>query len=136
MGDNETPKHDAEPSAAMPKSVLLVEDNFIIALDTEDMLRQLGVQQIWTAVNKAEALDIANKHAPEFALLDVNLGEEKGFEVAARLRQLGIPFAFGTGYGDQRAFPDGYTDTPVVSKPYRPETLASALSTFASRRGT
>jgi CheY-like chemotaxis protein len=128
MSDQASPEEEDASLRGVPSEVLLVEDNFIIALDTEDMLRQLGVKQVWTAVNKLEAFEVIEKRAPAFALLDVNLGEEKGFEVATRLTELGIRFAFGTGYGNQLAFPKEFTGTPVVSKPYRLDALARILS--------
>jgi CheY-like chemotaxis protein len=126
VNDQEASQAGAAPAAA---GVLLVEDNFLIALDTSEMLRELGVSPIWTAVNTVEALEMIEKHKLLFAFLDVNLGEEKGFEIAARLRPLGIPFAFATGYGGQSpVFPAEFVDAPVIQKPYRSEHLAAVLS--------
>lgn len=127
MGDRDHPDDASAPLPSGLKDVLLVEDNFIIALDASDMLRELGVENVMTAVNQAEALAIMLQQIPQFALLDVNLGDEKGFEVAQQLRALGIPFAFGTGYADPGAFPAEFADALVVSKPYNLEGLARVL---------
>src|SRR5437016_13051206 len=83
----------------LPKDVLIVEDDPIIALDFEDTLLGFGVKAVRTAANVAKALDMIADRPPEFALLDVNLIREKSFAVAERLEALKIPFAFVTGYG-------------------------------------
>nr|WP_245431155.1 response regulator [Rhodoplanes roseus] len=111
--------------------MLLVEDTMIIALDAEDMLRQLGVNTVRMVASVADALATIETRAPAFALLDVNLGAESSFAIAARLRQLGVPFAFATGYGEQAAFPPEFSDTPRLRKPYTAETLRAVLEPFA-----
>lgn len=116
------------PRRPTPRDVLLVEDFFIIALDTEDLLRQLGVESVRTAGSVAQALDLIAAEAPDFALLDVNLGDEKCFEVAQRLRDLGVPFAFATGYGDNHALPAEFAEIPIVSKPYNSDDLERVLT--------
>lgn len=115
------------PRRGKPSDVLLVEDNFIIALDTEDMLRQLGVESVRSAGNVTRALELIDADVPDFALLDVNLGDEKCFEIAERLRDLGVPFAFATGYGDNHALPAAFADAPIVPKPYNSDDLERAL---------
>lgn len=116
----------------LPQDVLLVEDTMIIALDAEDMLRQLGVATVRLAASVADALAVIAVRPPAFALLDVNLGVESSFAVAARLRALGVPFAFATGYGEQAAFPPDFVDTPRLRKPYTAETLRDLLEPFAT----
>jgi CheY-like chemotaxis protein len=116
------------PRSCRPSDVLLVEDNFIIALDTEDMLRQLGVETVRTARSVTRALELIDAGAPDFALLDVNLGDEKCFEIAERLRDLGVPFAFATGYGDNHALPAKFADAPIVPKPYNSDDIEKVLA--------
>ena len=92
-------------SGALPDDVLLVEDNTIIALDTEETLLKLGVKTVRIASGVADALKAIEERAPDFALLDVNLGAETSSEVAEVLAQRNIKFAFATGYGEQIVFP-------------------------------
>jgi light-regulated signal transduction histidine kinase (bacteriophytochrome)/CheY-like chemotaxis protein len=113
---------------SMPDNVLLVEDNMIIALDTEDAIRRLGVTTVRTAAGVAEALRQIEEHAPDFALLDVNLGAETSFEIGEVLAKRNIRFAFATGYGEQVAFPAPFADVPRLRKPYAVETLRAALA--------
>jgi light-regulated signal transduction histidine kinase (bacteriophytochrome)/CheY-like chemotaxis protein len=121
--------HSADtPAGALPRDVLLVEDNLIIALDTEDVLRRLGVGTVRTASGVGEALRQIAERVPDFALLDVNLGAETSFEIAERLARLEVRFAFATGYGEQAAFPDEFAATPKYRKPYTVDVLRAALT--------
>lgn len=118
------PEHDA---GKLPGDVLLVEDSMIIALDAEDMLRQLGVESVRVVAGVQEALRLIAEQRPDFALLDVNLGSETAFGIAERLIDMGVPFAFATGYGDQLAFPDAFAAIPKLRKPYTSDTLKKVL---------
>lgn len=111
----------------IPEDVLLVEDNFIIALDAEDALRKIGACEIRTASNVSAALEMIEERLPEFAVLDVNLGIQTSFEVANRLVALGVPFAFMTGYGENESFPAELAHIPRVRKPFTHQSLAAVL---------
>jgi light-regulated signal transduction histidine kinase (bacteriophytochrome)/CheY-like chemotaxis protein len=125
-------KPDADPGL-MPKDVLLVEDSMIIALDAEDMLRQLGIEGVRVASGVRDSLRLIEERQPDFALLDVNLGTETGFGIAERLMHMGVPFAFATGYGDQLAFPDAFAAIPKLRKPYTSDILKKLLLTQVPR---
>ncbi len=114
-------------NAPLAGRVLLVEDNIIIAMDAQDMLRRLGAQQVDTASSAAMALAAIDRQAPGFALLDVNLGQGTSLPVAEKLTELGIPFAFATGYGEDISALGIYAQVPVVRKPYTLDTLRAAL---------
>lgn len=118
------PRRSDAPLRA-PERMLVLEDNMIIALDLEDMLTRLGVKQVTVASSVAQALDALAEGPPPFAILDVNLGQETSFPIADALRAAGVPFAFGTGFGDSAAFPDRFRDTPVLQKPYSAESVAA-----------
>jgi len=105
--------------------MLVLEDNMIIALDLEDMLTRLGVKQVTVASSVGQAMDALAEALPPFAILDVNLGQETSFPVAEALQAAGVPFAFGTGFGDSAAFPDRFRDAPVLQKPYSAESVAA-----------
>lgn len=118
---------DSAPATRPPADVLLVEDNYLIALDTEEMLKELGVAEVRTAGNIEEALGMIDAKAPEFCLLDVNLGDTKSFAVAERLAELGVRFAFVTGYGESAAIPHHLSGI-IVSKPFTMQTLLQAFT--------
>jgi len=115
----------SETPLRAPERVLVLEDNMIIALDLEDMLTRLGVKQVTVASTVAQALQVLSEELPPFAILDVNLGSEASFPVAEALQAAGVPFAFGTGFGDSAAFPDRFRDAVVLQKPYSAESLAA-----------
>ena len=109
------------------EQVLLVEDNLIIAMDAEDILLELGASRVAAAASVRHARQEIESAPPSFALLDVNLGDETSFPVAALLAEWGIPFLFATGYGDQAQLPAAYAAVPVVQKPYRIDSVGAAI---------
>ena len=111
----------------MPKDVLIVEDDPIIALDFEDTILGFGVKTVRTAASVAKALDLIADRAPDFALLDVGLVREKSFAIAERLDALKIPFVFVTGYGADARLPTAFVDKPRLPKPYSTDALQAAL---------
>jgi two-component SAPR family response regulator len=76
----------------------------------------------------ADALRTIDERAPDFALLDVNLGDETSFAIAERLSKLNVPFAFASGYDEQAAFPEEYAQVRKLSKPYSTESLRALFS--------
>ena len=109
-------------------TVLLVEDNMIIALEAEDMLRALGADRVFVASNVSDALRLLTLETPSFALLDVNLGNEMSWPIALRLRELGVPYAFATGYSNQIDIPLEHRSAPIVTKPYTRDSLSREIA--------
>lgn len=108
--------------------VLLVEDQMLIALDTESMLTLGGVAKVATASSASEALERVKTELPDAAVLDVNLGGETSIPVAEELTRRKVPFVFATGYGDSSMIPPALASVPIVRKPCDAETLLSALA--------
>ena len=106
--------------------VLLVEDEAIIAMTAEDMLDELGCITAATASSLPEALAAAERETFDVALLDINLNGAESLPVAARLREMGLPFVFTTGYGAAGSG-DEYRDVPLVTKPYQLADLEKAI---------
>ena len=108
-------------------NVLLVENNLIIAMDGEDILRRLGAD-VATAPSVTEAMEILAGQSFDLALLDVNLGDETSFGIADRLAADGVPFVFATGYGEGIAQANSHSDAPVLQKPYTMEGVTDILA--------
>ncbi|WSH64048.1 HWE histidine kinase domain-containing protein [Rhizobium ruizarguesonis] len=108
-------------------NVLLVENNLIIAMDGEDILRRLGAD-VATAPSVAEAMEILAGQSFDLALLDVNLGDETSFGIADRLAADGVPFVFATGYGEGIAQANSHSDAAVLQKPYTMEGVTGILA--------
>jgi light-regulated signal transduction histidine kinase (bacteriophytochrome)/CheY-like chemotaxis protein len=121
---------DLHAESAIPRfagTMLLVEDNIIIAMDAEDSLHDLGIAQVDIVGSVSNALHYLADNHPAAALIDFNLGDENSIPVARRLTELGIPFFFATGYGDMLNLPEEFKSTMVIKKPYTAKGLAAAL---------
>ena len=107
--------------------VLVIEDEALIRLELEDMLADLGCQIAGSTGNLNTALNLVDQIDCDFAVLDINLANERVDAVADRLVERGIPFLFTTGYGE-RGQPGAHTGVPLLEKPYAPEALDAALA--------
>jgi len=115
-----------DPALMGQKTALLVEDSLIIALDAEDILDRFGVS-VSTASTPEAAHDLLDGMPFDFAILDINLGDQTSFGVADRLRELGIPYFFASGYGEQASLPMEHRAVTVVQKPYTTHNIANAV---------
>ncbi|WP_299729337.1 HWE histidine kinase domain-containing protein [uncultured Tateyamaria sp.] len=107
---------------------LLVEDNFVVSMDTMDVLTSLGFENVQTASSSRDALQAITHNVPEFAVLDVNLsGGDTSFSVAERLKDLGVPFIFVTGYGVDGVQDGPFSEARVLKKPLRKPALSEVL---------
>jgi light-regulated signal transduction histidine kinase (bacteriophytochrome) len=124
------PKHlphaQINPELLAGRCVLLVEDSLIIALDAEDIITRLGAK-LEAASTSHAAHDIIDNGKFDFAILDINLGDETSFGVADRLKDAGIPFFFASGYGEQAKMPDEHRSRMVLQKPYTTHNMARAV---------
>ncbi|WP_298878665.1 HWE histidine kinase domain-containing protein [uncultured Bradyrhizobium sp.] len=119
-----------EQQPARPRisdTALIVEDNLIIAMAAEVILLDLGARHVDTAASVDHALRAIERTRPSFALLDLNLGSESSIKVAQRLKEIGVPFIFATGYGERAPIPVDLASAPVVQKPYTLEVVENAL---------
>ena len=98
--------------------VLVLEDDFLIALDLEEALKEQGVAEVRLVSDVDEALALlAGGTRFAAALLDVNVGTRQSFGVAALLRRDGLPFVFLTGYSGNE-LPAEFAAAPVLRKPF------------------
>lgn len=114
-------EHEPAPArTAAPEgtSILLVEDQMLIAMDAEIMLADHGLTDVVTVSSVREALRILATFRPSAAILDVNLGSGTSLPIAEELKRQGIPFIFATGYGDATAIPPEFSRVTIVRKPY------------------
>jgi light-regulated signal transduction histidine kinase (bacteriophytochrome)/CheY-like chemotaxis protein len=116
----------SNPRLLGQRRVLLVEGSLIIALDAEDILDRFGAD-VATASTPEAAHDILDRITVDFAILDINLGDQTSFGIADRLSELGVPFFFASGYGEQANLPMQHRSTPIVQKPYTTHNIADAI---------
>ena len=109
-------------------TALIVEDNLIIAVNSEGVLLELGANHVDTASSVSDAMRFIDKGVPEFALLDLNLGSETSIPVGYRLASLNVPFIFATGYGDRASIPEDLSHVLIIQKPYTSDAVKAALA--------
>ena len=122
----------AELKSAVPRRVLVVDDNLDAATTLQMLLRSLG-HETRVAHDGMGALDIARQFRPEVILLDIGMPGLDGYEVARRLRAMNDGQTFRivaiTGWGqetDRRRSQEAGFDLHLV-KPVDPGVLASVL---------
>lgn len=119
-------------SQALPRHVLVVEDSMIIALDTEDCLRELGVEKVEICGTVAGALEAIAQSAPDFAVLDYSLGPENSEAVAHELARRGIPFWLATGYDEMGERKRALGAGGVLTKPFGKREIAAMLAELSA----
>lgn len=108
--------------------ILIVEDDVLIGMMLVDMFDALGLAEPAQATTNEEALVMIDAGGIAGALVDINLGDEKGWPVADALAERGIPFAFTSGGGD--VIPPAHAQRRLVTKPFRISDIEMALDEF------
>jgi CheY-like chemotaxis protein len=116
--------------------ILVLDDEPLVAMLTEDMLRDAKASDVVVASNEASAHNLLGRIDDiGAAVIDVNMSGQPSFAIARALRERGIPFVFATGYSDKGGVPDDLKDAPLVTKPFAPGMLVSMLlQAIAARR--
>jgi CheY-like chemotaxis protein len=108
--------------------VLVVEDEFLIAMDIEAMLWDHGWRVLGPAATVAEALRLLEDgEMPDVALLDVNLRGETVVPVAEVLRGRDVPIVLASAYDHTASMADVLVGVPNVGKPTQERHLLAAL---------
>jgi CheY-like chemotaxis protein len=109
------------------RSILIVEDEPLIAMMLEDFLDSLGHNVVGTADCVADALARIDEGGFDVAIIDVHLKHgENVWPVADRLTAEGKPFILATG-GHIEPPPAEHADAPVLAKPYTIDAITPAL---------
>ena len=108
--------------------ILVVEDVLEMAMLICDDLTECGCTVVGPAQYLEDAVLLARRAAIDEALLDVNLGGEPSFPLAAILRERHVPWVFLTGYDTANIFPEEYRDAPRLGKPFRYQDLVDAVT--------
>jgi CheY-like chemotaxis protein len=111
------------------RSILVVEDETIIAFLIEDMLAELGFHDVLHVASVPEAMALSRARLPDVAVLDVNVGNTPVYPVAERLAAAHIPFVFASGYGNA-GIPAQWKSVPTIQKPFERVTLAAAIGSI------
>src|SRR5215470_9598197 len=103
----------------MGHRILLVEDEFLIALEVERTLQAAHGEVVGRAANVARAMKLADTPNLSAAILDFRLQFGNSFPVASKLRADGVPFIFYTATTIPE-LPAAWPGVPIVMKPASP----------------
>lgn len=106
------------PQSLRGATALVLEDNFIIAAEMADQLRDVGLADVDVYSTTEEAMAALDAATPALAVLDINLGNgATSHGVALRLSELGVPFLFVSGYNEDIERPPALPRAPRLIKP-------------------
>lgn len=107
--------------------ILIVEDEALVALQMRGALQRAGHQVTGVADTLTEAIESAEQHRPDLALVDLQLAQGcNGLDVAAELKKRGVPSLFLTG--NCPGLDRGDLALGCLHKPFNETQLAAAVS--------
>ena len=110
------------------KRVMIVEDEFLVAMELESELLEQGCVIIGPAGRSCMAMALLEGQTPDAVLLDLNLDGEVPTALAEALVRRQVPFVVVTGYGSRHPEPEVLRAAPRLEKPVHGPDLIAALS--------
>ena len=114
------------------RSILIVEDEPLIAMMLEDFILSLGHEVSGNCDSVGSALQEIEQNDCDLAILDVNLKGESVWPVAAALRDKGTPFVLATG-GHVDPPPAEFAGVPTIEKPYTIDRVTPIIEAVLAR---
>ncbi|MEY5042818.1 MAG: hypothetical protein RJA19_45 [Bacteroidota bacterium] len=115
----------------MPINILVTEDEIIVRKDIERCLTNLGYNVVATADNGEDAIELALKHKPDLALMDIMIkGDMNGIAAAEEIkRNIDIPVVFLTAYADENTLNEAKMAEPhgYILKPFKDVDIQTAI---------
>jgi len=110
--------------------VLIIEDEPIISLDLQSIVREMGHEVVATATTRDEAVRAARRTEPGLVLADIKLADGSSGIDAVRqiLSEVQVPIIFITAYPERLLTGERPEPTFLVTKPFVPETVRVAIS--------
>lgn len=132
-----TADHDRNVDLRSASSVLVVEDEALIALDLQNTLQDLGYRDVYRCADGPTAESLAEEHLPDVALMDIKIeGAQDGVETAEHIcSNQGIPVVFLTAHTDRTTIRRALSISPYgyLVKPWSRTELDSTLQTAITR---
>jgi DNA-directed RNA polymerase specialized sigma24 family protein/CheY-like chemotaxis protein len=119
-----------EIAAQVATNVLIIEDEPLIALDIEALVRSLGHQVDGVARTHDEAVRAAKKKTPGLILADIQLADgSSGLEaVNEMLGSFSVPVVFITAYPERLLTGERPEPAFLITKPFQPDTIKAVIS--------
>lgn len=106
--------------AARPR-ILIVEDDWFVAADSETILTDAGYEVVGVAATATEALRLAEAGSPDLVIMDIRLRGDDGIDTARTLlARFGLRCVFSTAYSDPGTRQRAEAAQPLawITKPY------------------
>ncbi len=124
---------NAEPElAGKNRRVLLVEDQWLIAMDLANQLEDGGYEVVGPAATLEKALELIDSEEIHAGLLDINLDGVLSYPAAEALMRKGIAYAFLSGHSSAELRAD-FRDQRLISKPISAIELMTTLDTLVEQ---
>ena len=110
--------------------VLIIEDEPIIAMDIETIVRDLGHDVTGVAVTRDEAVALAMQDRPGLVLADIQLADDSSGIDAVRdiLAEFNVPVIFITAFPERLLTGERPEPTFLITKPFQRSTVKAAIS--------
>lgn len=108
--------------------ILVMEDEFLIAMDVEQLCQDHGAEEVIILRTLKELGDQpVGDRGINVAVVDVMLAGESTVEFAKTLQDNNVPFVFANGYAENENLFEAFPGIRVVGKPYAGPTLIAAI---------
>lgn len=115
-------------------TILLLEDDLLLAMDMEDHLLQTGHRIVGPFGRIADAMDAIPRNELAGAIVDLNLHGELSFPVIKMLQDHAVPVIVCSGYADLPEVKERLKGLPMLPKPWNVQKLDSLMAeTFGVR---
>jgi len=108
--------------------LLVVEDDALLLLDLEDVLRAAGAQTVHTCCTIEEAIHCSETESFDAAIIDVRIGSDSIAPIARQLVARGTPFLFYTGQPRSDRIMAECLKCQILSKPAQSAVIVNTLS--------
>ncbi len=120
---------------SLKSQVMIIEDEAIIALHIQSIVKGVGHEVVGVARTHAEAVKMANATRPELVLADISLADgSSGIDAVKEiLESIDVPVIFVTAFPERLLTGERPEPTFLITKPFEPimltATIAQALLT-------
>ena len=110
------------------KTILIVEDEALLAIDIASMVEELGFEVFGTVSSVEDGLSAVETGTPDLAILDANLSGQSSIPLAEAFAARGVPVIFASGYSQIGDLPASLENAPRLMKPVSATELEQTLS--------
>lgn len=120
----------AEIERESTTNVLIIEDEPLISMQLEDLVRSLGHDICGTAATRTQAQEVVAEKTPGLVLADIQLADgSSGLDAVDDILEIGsVPVIFITAYPERLLTGDRPEPTYLVTKPFKEQTVRTAIS--------